>query len=220
MAINVSDIEQKEFTYKGAGYDPYDVDQYLDQICDEMVAMQDRIDRLEADLAKARKDAENAAKTVMPVQPEIVRAEPAASVTQTSQTLESILLSAQRLADEEVEENVPPFRLAMETQEIMPDFVIPKNKDTACLDADKVVLPLTVRKWRQGDKFVPFGMKGKKKISDYLTDRKFSLFQKENQYVVCSAGQIVWLVGERSDDRFRVTEDTKRVLIIRQLEDK
>ena len=124
------------------------------------------------------------------------------------------------LADEEVEENVPPFRLAMETQEIMPDFVIPRNKNTACLDADKVVLPLTVRKWRQGDKFVPFGMKGKKKVSDYLTDRKFSLFQKENQYVVCSADRIVWLVGERSDDRFRVTEDTKRVLIIRQLEDK
>ena len=63
-------------------------------------------------------------------------------------------------------------------------------------------------------------MKGKKKVSDYLTDRKFSLFQKENQYVVCSAGQIVWLVGERSDDRFRVTEDTKRVLIIQQLWDK
>ena len=45
-------------------------------------------------------------------------------------------------------------------------------------------------------------MKGKKKVSDYLTDRKFSLFQKENQYVVCSADRIVWLVGERSDDRF------------------
>ena len=130
-----------------------------------------------------------------------------------------LIIRRRKLADEEVEENVPPFRLAMETQEIMPDFVIPKNKDTACLDADKVVLPLTVRKWRQGDKFVPFGMKGKK-ISDYLTDRKFSLFQKENQYVVCSAGQIVWLVGERSDDRFRVTEDTKRVLIIQQLWDK
>ena len=102
----------------------------------------------------------------------------------------------------------------------LPDFAIPRNKNRACLDADKVVLPLTVRKWRQGDKFVPFGMKGKKKVSDYLTDRKFSLFQKENQYVVCSAGQIVWLVGERSDDRFRVTEDTKRVLIIQQLWDK
>lgn len=131
-----------------------------------------------------------------------------------------LIIRRRELADEEVEENVPPFRLAMETQEIMPDFVIPKNKDTACLDADKVVLPLTVRKWRQGDKFVPFGMKGKKKVSDYLTDRKFSLFQKENQYVVCSADRIVWLVGERSDDRFRVTEDTKRVLIIQQLWDK
>lgn len=131
-----------------------------------------------------------------------------------------LIIRRRKLADEEVEENVPPFRLAMETQEIMPDFVIPRNKNTACLDADKVVLPLTVRKWRQGDKFVPFGMKGKKKVSDYLTDRKFSLFQKENQYVVCSAGQIVWLVGERSDDRFRVTEDTKRVLIIQQLWDK
>ena len=131
-----------------------------------------------------------------------------------------LIIRRRKPADEEVEENVPPFRLAMETQEIMPDFVIPRNKNTACLDADKVVLPLTVRKWRQGDKFVPFGMKGKKKVSDYLTDRKFSLFQKENQYVVCSADRIVWLVGERSDDRFRVTEDTKRVLIIRQLEDK
>ena len=131
-----------------------------------------------------------------------------------------LIIRRRKPADEEVEENVPPFRLAMETQEIMPDFVIPRNKNTACLDADKVVLPLTVRKWRQGDKFVPFGMKGKKKVSDYLTDRKFSLFQKENQYVVCSADRIVWLVGERSDDRFRVTEDTKRVLIIQQLWDK
>ena len=63
-------------------------------------------------------------------------------------------------------------------------------------------------------------MKGKRRSAIIVTDRKFSLFQKENQYVVCSADRIVWLVGERSDDRFRVTEDTKRVLIIRQLEDK
>ena len=102
----------------------------------------------------------------------------------------------------------------METVEVTPGFVIPKDKDTACLDADKLVQPLTVRKWRKGDKFVPFGMTGKKNISDYLTDRKYSLFQKENQYVVCSEDKIVWLVGERSDNRFRVTEDTRRVLII------
>lgn len=103
MAITVSDIEQKEFAYKGAGYDPYDVDQYLDQICDEMVAMQDRIDQLEADLAKARQEAE-AARAVQPVKPEIVRAEEPAPVAKTSQTLESILLNAQKLADGAVDD--------------------------------------------------------------------------------------------------------------------
>lgn len=104
MAITVSDIEQKEFAYKGAGYDPYDVDQYLDQICDEMVAMQDRIDQLEAALSKARQDAENVVKTVLPVQPDVVKAEEPAPVTKTSQTLESILISAQKLADGAVED--------------------------------------------------------------------------------------------------------------------
>lgn len=104
MAITVSDIEQKEFTYKGAGYDPYDVDQYLDQICDEMVAMQDRIDQLEADLAKARQEADVAANAVKPVQAEVVRADDSVGVAKTSQTLEGILLSAQKLADGAVED--------------------------------------------------------------------------------------------------------------------
>ena len=58
-------------------------------------------------------------------------------------------------------------------------------------------------------------MTGKKIVSDYLTDRKFSLFEKENQYVVCSDEKIIWLVGERSDNRFRITNTTKRVMIIR-----
>ena len=57
-------------------------------------------------------------------------------------------------------------------------------------------------------------MKGKKNVSDYLTDRKFSVYQKDNQYVVCSGETIVWLVDERIDNRFRVTEETKRVLLI------
>ena len=104
MAITVSDIEQKEFAYKGQGYDPFDVDQYLDQICDEMVALQDRVEQLEADLARARQDAENAAKAVQPVQPVVVKAEDPAAVTKTSQTLESILISAQKLADGAVED--------------------------------------------------------------------------------------------------------------------
>lgn len=124
-----------------------------------------------------------------------------------------LLIQPRRQEQEDLAEDMPG--LLVETVTVTPAFVIPRSKDTACLDADKVVLPLAVRKWRQGDRFVPFGMKGKKNVSDYLTDRKFSLFQKEHQYVVCSGDKIVWLVGERSDDRFRVTEDTKRVLVIR-----
>lgn len=104
MAITVSDIEQKEFAYKGAGYDPYDVDQYLDQICDEMVDMQERIDRLEAELAKARREAELAANAAQPVQPEVMEKPAEPVVAQTSQTLESILFNAQKLADGAVED--------------------------------------------------------------------------------------------------------------------
>ena len=62
---------------------PYDVDQYLDQICDEMVAMQERIDQLEADLAKARQEAENAVVAVQPIQPAVVRTEPVAGASCT-----------------------------------------------------------------------------------------------------------------------------------------
>ena len=95
-----------------------------------------------------------------------------------------------------------------------PDFIIPRNKDTACLDADKLHLPLSLRLWQQGDSFVPFGMKGRKKVSDYLTDRKFSVFQKERQWVLCAGEEIVWLIGERTDNRFKIDEKTKRVLIV------
>ena len=91
---------------------------------------------------------------------------------------------------------------------------IASKKEIACIDADKVKGPLTIRRWEQGDKFAPLGMTGKKKVSDYLTDRKFTLFQKERQWVVCSGEDIVWLVNERSDHRYRVTENTRRVLLL------
>ena len=110
------------------------------------------------------------------------------------------------------QETVP--ELIIEEVEYTSDFVILKDKYIACVDADKVEMPLTIRKWQTGDKFVPFGMTGKKKVSDYLTDRKMSLYQKEKQYVVCSGGHIVWIVNERSDNRFRITPQTKRVLLI------
>ena len=96
-------------------------------------------------------------------------------------------------------------------------FVIPRDKDTACLDLDKIAYPITIRLAEAGDRFVPFGMKGQKLVSDYLTDAKKTLFEKERQLVVCSGEQIAWLVGERADERFRVGDTTSRVLVIQCL---
>lgn len=173
MAITVSDIEQKEFTYKGAGYDPYDVDQYLDQICDEMVAMQDRIDRLEADLAKARKDAENAAKTVMPVQPEIVRAEPAANVTQTSQTLESILISAQKLADAAVDDAKRKAEtIVKEAQDQAGSLMDDAKEEKATLEKSVEALHIAAKEYKKNFLALIEGQK-------QLLESKVTLFKDE-----------------------------------------
>ena len=105
--------------------------------------------------------------------------------------------------------------LIIQEIERTPSFIIPRDKHIACLDADKINCPLTIRKWERGDKFVPLGMNGKKNVSDYLTDKKFSLFQKEKQYVVCCGENIIWLVNERTDHRFRITDSTQRILLIK-----
>lgn len=103
MGITVSDIEQKEFSFKGPGYDPYDVDSYLDQICDEMIAMQDRIIALEEELKKAKAALETANQAVKPIPQEMVKTETPPPISRTSEALENILLSAQRISDEAVE---------------------------------------------------------------------------------------------------------------------
>ncbi|EJW99025.1 tRNA(Ile)-lysidine synthetase [gut metagenome] len=107
-----------------------------------------------------------------------------------------------------------PF-LDYRTIDFSPDFQIPKGKDMACFDADLLTTPLTLRLYRPGDTFVPFGMKGRKKVSDYLTNRKFSIFQKERQWVLCCGEEIIWLVGERTDNRFRINENTRRICLIK-----
>lgn len=89
-----------------------------------------------------------------------------------------------------------------------------RNPDYACLDADRVSQPLTLRKWQSGDRFIPYGMKGFKKVRNYMLDKKFSVFRKAEQYVVCSGGEIVWLVGERTDNRYCVTPETRRILLL------
>lgn len=108
---------------------------------------------------------------------------------------------------------MPPFRLTREQVAYTPDFVIPRDKKYACFDADKLNATISLRKWQQGDVFTPFGMKGKKKVSDYLTDKKFSISQKEQQWVLCCGSQIAWLIGERTDNQFRIDETTRQVVI-------
>lgn len=91
---------------------------------------------------------------------------------------------------------------------------IPPNPRIAFIDRDLICLPLTVRQWKEGDYFHPIGMTGRKKLSDYFTDRKYSRLQKEEALILESEGKIVWVMGERLDNRFRVTESTTTVLII------
>ncbi len=86
--------------------------------------------------------------------------------------------------------------------------------NVALVDADKLRFPLTLRRWQQGDWFVPFGMSGRKKVSDFLIDAKVSMSEKSRQFVLLSGDDVVWLVGRRADDRFRLTRQTENVLKI------
>ncbi len=99
-------------------------------------------------------------------------------------------------------------------QEILRDlkFIkIQKSKSIAMLDYDKLRFPLTLRHWKNGDYFIPFGFNGKQKLSDYFSNNKFSLLQKESQWLLCSGEDIVWVVGERIDDRFKITDKTQTI---------
>lgn len=97
------------------------------------------------------------------------------------------------------------------------DFMIPRDKSFACLDAGLMKYPVVIRRWKEGDSFVPFGMKRRKKLSDFFTDRKYSIDEKTKAWIAESDGKIFWIVGERIDDRFRVTEKTKSILLLRSL---
>ena len=86
-----------------------------------------------------------------------------------------------------------------------------KDPNRAYLDFDRLQFPLEIRSWREGDRFIPFGFKGTKKISDFLIDSKLSRFDKEEVRLLCSGDEICWVIGMRPDDRFRLTDKTKNV---------
>ncbi len=95
---------------------------------------------------------------------------------------------------------------------------IPKDPSIATLDADKLDFPLILRRWQEGDYFIPLGMEDFKKISDFFVDIKLSLHDKEHTWLLTTGRDIVWVVGKRIDQRFRVGPQTKQVLQIRMVE--
>jgi tRNA(Ile)-lysidine synthase len=104
-------------------------------------------------------------------------------------------------------------KLSFEQFEKTPNFVVlTTDSNVAQIDYDKLKLPLKTRIWQQGDRFHPLGMRGTKLVSDFFNDNNFTAFQKKTTPIlVDSDGQIVWIVGHRIDDRFKITEKTKTI---------
>lgn len=95
------------------------------------------------------------------------------------------------------------------------DYISNPSSHTIFVDEDKVQFPLTIRRWKEGDFFHPFGMTGKKKLSKYFKDEKFSLLDKANVWLLCSEEEIIWIIGKRQDERFKVTDATTKILQIK-----
>ncbi|NVO20556.1 MAG: tRNA lysidine(34) synthetase TilS [Bacteroidetes bacterium] len=127
--------------------------------------------------------------------------------------------------DEKCKEPIIAFDPLLETQPQLPvpvtfkverfkNFVIPEGPAIACFDYDKLQYPLRMRHWRKGDFFFPFGSHGKKKLSDYFVDNKLSIDEKERLCLLTSGEDIIWVTGMRSDHRYRLTDSTKKVLVV------
>lgn len=111
-----------------------------------------------------------------------------------------------------------PFQLGFQTLPVAEALEFLHSPSFACLDPDKLTYPLTLRLWQKGDRFIPYGMKGFKKVSDFLIDLKLSIPEKEKIWILLSSGEVVWIVGKRIDERFRITKLTHQAKVIRILE--
>jgi len=99
--------------------------------------------------------------------------------------------------------------------EITESFEIPSDPFIACVDSEKISFPFIIRSWKAGDHFYPLGMRHKMKLSDYFINSKYSRLDKENRLILECDGKIVWIIGDRIDNRFRITSSTKKALIIK-----
>jgi len=130
--------------------------------------------------------------------------------------------TADPLRDYPVDKNVKhfnnPIPLKISVQKITKTPAFSSDNRVAMLDMDKLVFPLTIRRWKQGDYFYPLGLKGRKKLSDFFSDQKFSIIDKQNTWLLCSQTKIVWVIGWRIDDRFKITKQTRNSYRINILE--
>ncbi len=94
------------------------------------------------------------------------------------------------------------------------DLIEETGPNVLYVDKETLKYPLTLRKWQKGDYFYPLGMKGRKKISKYYKDEKVDVLAKEKQWLLCAGDDVIWVVGKRADDRFKVTNSTKNILKI------
>ena len=108
-------------------------------------------------------------------------------------------------------ENKPFWKVIIQNSK---GFKARKSAQYANLDFDKIQFPLTIRNWKDGDVFQPFGMKGKKKLSDFFIDNKVDVITKQQTKILTQNNQIIWVVGFRIDDNFKVTANTKNVMLI------
>lgn len=126
--------------------------------------------------------------------------------------------AAETLIDDKVSEIKKPIQLRFSQIENNPEIAVSKNGSIAMVDASKIIWPLRLRKWKEGDTFVPFGMSNNKKLSDFFIDNKFSIVEKENAWLLISGNEIAWLVGHRIGNGYRVGPETKTILKIEWLD--
>lgn len=108
-----------------------------------------------------------------------------------------------------------PFPMDVEVVDRIDLDTIPADPMIACLDQDELHYPLIIRHWQHGDYFYPLGMDQMKKLSDFFVDSKVPVPQKERTWILASGKKIVWIMGYRIDHRFRITEKTRKILLLR-----
>ncbi|MEA1873014.1 MAG: tRNA lysidine(34) synthetase TilS [Bacteroidota bacterium] len=98
------------------------------------------------------------------------------------------------------------------------DVFFSDNPNQVYLDIDKLVFPLEIRAWKEGDRFIPLGMKGSQKLSDFFINRKLSVLEKQDVRLVCSEEKIVWVIGYQIDDAYKISNTTRRSLWMEKLD--